>query len=520
MGVNAAIPLPTGTVTFLFTDIEGSTKLWERLPEAMKSALACHDLLMRRAITTNGGMVFKTVGDAFCAAFPTATEAVAAALDAQRFLQTEPWEGTGPIRVRMALHAGAAEIRDADYFGPPLNRTARLLAIAHSGQTLLSQAAYELARDALPEATSLRDLGTHRLKDLQRPEHVYQLLHPDLPVDFPPLNSLDIHSHNLPLQPTRFIGREQEMATVRELLAGTRLLTLVGTGGCGKTRLALQVAADQVEAYPDGVWLVELASLQDSTRVAQAVATVVGVREEPGRPLLQTLLEATRGKRLLLLLDNCEHLIEAAASLATELLRSCPHVHLLVTSREGLGIAGETVWRVPSLSVPVGPRAAIGESRAPDGITTGPAPGILTQYESVRLFIDRAVQARPEFTVTNDNAPAVAAICYHLDGIPLAIELAAAQARALSVEQIAARLDDRFRLLVGGNRACPGSRRCARRWTGATTCSPRKSGRCCAASRCSRAAAPWRRRNRSAAEMTCRATRSIPWQPGWRRNPW
>jgi predicted ATPase/class 3 adenylate cyclase len=431
--------LPTGTVTFLFTDIEGSTLLWEQHPEAMKAALARHDALLRRAIRACGGAVFKTMGDAFCAAFAEAAGAVKATLLAQFALRAEAAGAVGPLRVRMALHTGAAEERDGDYFGPTLNRAARLLAAAHGGQMLLSSATQEAVHADLPEGVSLRDLGLHRLRDLARPERIFQLVHPDLPAEFPPLRSLEAFAHNLPVQLTSFIGREREMAEVRRLLATTHLLTLTGAGGSGKTRLALQIAADLVEEYTDGVWLVELAALSSPALVPQAVAAVLGVREEPGRPLTQTLADCLRPKSLLLLLDNCEHLLSACAPLISSLLSACAKLRILATSREGLSIVGEQTYRVPSLSLP-----------DPNDL---PPLESLRECEGVRLFVDRAILGQPTFTITEANAAGVAQVCRRLDGIPLAIELAAARVRALSVEQIAARLDDRFRLLTGGSRA-------------------------------------------------------------------
>ncbi|HZP83094.1 MAG TPA: tetratricopeptide repeat protein [Chthonomonadaceae bacterium] len=430
--------LQDGARTFLFTDIEGSTRLWEQHPEAMRAALARHDALLRQAVEARGGQVFKTLGDAFCVVFEAAPDALNAALDAQRALHAEPWGETGPMRVRMALHTGTAERRDQDYFGPTLNRIARLLGAAHGGQTLLSSATEAVVRSALPVGVTLRDLGQHRLKDLQHPESIFQLLHPALPADFPPLRSLEAFSHNLPIQLTSFIGREKEMEQVRRLLSTTRLLTLTGAGGSGKTRLALQVAADVLDEYPDGVWLVELASLADPALVPQAVAAVFGLGEESGRPLLQTLTDYLRPKALLLALDNCEHLLPACAHLAEGLLRGCPYLRLLASSREGLGIAGETLFRVPTLSLP-----------DPDQAVTEAALG---QYEAVRLFVERALAVAPSFALSPANAPAVAQVCRRLDGIPLAIELAAARVRAIPVEQIEARLDDRFRLLTGGSR--------------------------------------------------------------------
>jgi predicted ATPase/class 3 adenylate cyclase len=432
--------LPTGTVTFLFTDIQGSTNLWEEHPDAMRLALARHDALLRKAVEDNEGVVFKTIGDAFCAAFATALEALRAALSAQQRFHAEVWPEPIILKVRMALHTGAAEARDNDYFGQPLNRVARLLSAGYGGQTLLSQVTYDLVRDTLPPLTSLQDLGEHRLKDLARSEHFFQLNHPDLPHEFPPLKSLDnlTMPNNLPQQVTSFIGREKEIAGVQEALAKSRLLTLTGTGGSGKSRLALQAAADLLENYPDGVWLVELAPLADPLLVAQTLANVLGVKEETGKPILTTLAEYLKVKKLLLLLDNCEHVLDAGARLADGLIRSCPTVQILATSREGLGIAGETTYRVPSLSLPDPKQTQTAES--------------LSQFEAVQLFIARALQTQPHFAVTNQNAPALASICHRLDGIPLAIELAAARARSLSVEDINSKLDQRFRLLTGGSR--------------------------------------------------------------------
>ncbi len=432
--------LPDGTVTFLFTDIEGSIRLWDEHPQAMRPALARHDALLRQAIEDNDGAVFKTVGDAFCAAFAIAPDALAAALAAQRALHAEPWPEVLSLRVRMALHTGAAELRDEDYFGPPLNRVARLLSAGHGAQALVSAAAQELIRDALPASCSLLSLGEHRLRDLSRPETVFQLLHPDLPAEFPPLKSLDNPQlpNNLPEQITSFIGREKDIQAVKSLLDKTRLLTLTGSGGCGKTRLALQVAADVLEDCPDGAWFVELASLADPALVPQTVAQALGVREEPGKPLMQILAAALKAKRLLLVLDNCEHLLAACAQLVDTLLRSCPGVRVLASSREGLGIAGETVYRIPSLSLP--------------DLKQRATPQSLSAYESVRLFVERAMAALPAFAVTNQSAPALAQLCVRLDGIPLAVELAAARVRSLSVEDINNRLGHRFRLLTGGSR--------------------------------------------------------------------
>ncbi len=431
---------PTGTVTFLFTDIEGSTKLWETHPSQMRTALARHDALMRQAFDRAGGYVFKTMGDAFCVAFAMAPDALSAATAAQVSLYSEPWPTETPIKVRMAMHTGAVESRDDDYFGHPLSRVARLLAVGHGDQVLMSQTTHELVRDLLPDGTDMRPMGQHRLKDLGRPESIYQLLHPTLPSEFPALRSLDNPElkHNLPQQITSFVGREKQIEDVLALLGKTRLLTLTGAGGGGKTRLSLQVAADRLNDSDDGVWLVELAPLSDPELVPQTVANVLGLKEEAGRSLVQTLVEYLRHKRLLLILDSCEHLLDASARIADTLIRHCPEVQILASSREGLGIAGELTYRVPTLSSPDPKRDKTAES--------------LSQFEAVRLFIERAQFHRPSFAVDNSNAPALASICFRLDGIPLAIELAAARVRSLSVEEIDHKLDYRFGLLTGGSR--------------------------------------------------------------------
>jgi len=346
--------LPTGIVTFLFTDIEGSTRLWESSPESMSPALQRHDALLRLAIETHDGVVFKTIGDAFCAAFTTARDALEAALAAQQTLDTETWSTQAPLRVRMALHAGTAEERNHDYFGRPVNRVARLLAIGHGGQVLLSQAAYELVRDHLPTDVSLENLKEHRLKDLSSPETVYQLHHPTLSARFAPLRSLDnpLFPNNLPQMLTGFVGRTQDIVAVKGRLEATRLLTLTGSGGCGKTRLALQIAADVLEQYPDGVWFVDLAPLTDVSLVLSAIAQELEVQETPGQSLSQTLKEFLQSRRTLIVLDNCEHLLDACARTAELVLRACPQVKILATSREALGVSGENTYRVPSLSLP------------------------------------------------------------------------------------------------------------------------------------------------------------------------
>src|SRR5215217_881535 len=440
---------PTGTVTFLFTDIEGSTKMWERERTTMSEALALHDRILRDAVEERGGYVFKTVGDAFCCAFPTTPDALEAALEAQRTLLSSEWQETGPLRVRMALHMGVAEERDGDYFGPPVNRVARLLSAAHGGQVLLSLPTHEMVRDQLPAGVSLRDLGEHHLKDLFRPERVFQLVSPDMPSEFPPLRTLDAYRNNLPLQPTPLVGREKEVAEVRDLLrqGETRLLTLNGPGGIGKTRLALQAAADLLDDFPDGTFFVPLATLTDAELLLPAVAETLGVRETGDQPLGETLKDYLRERHLLLLLDNFEQVLGAAPAV-TELLGAAPGLKVLVTSRTPLRLYGEKEYAVPPLSVP-------DVKHLPDLKT-------LSQYEAVRLFIERAKSAKVDFEVTDESAPAVAEICVRLDGLPLAIELAAARIKMLPPRAMLHRLGSRLKLLTGGARDLPERQRTLR----------------------------------------------------------
>ncbi len=442
--------LPTGTVTFLFTDIEGSTQLWEKYPAAMKTALARHDAILRQAVETNHGVLIKSTGDGMLAVFDAAASGLAATLAAQSALRAQDWDEIKPqaIRVRMGLHTGEAELRAGDYYGPAANRAARLMSVAHGGQILISHATAELVSDSLPEDAALLDLGEHRLKDLVRPERVFQLAHPALANEFPRLKALETFPNNLPIQLTSFIGRERELAEAKRLLLqpaagpgeagqGTHLLTLIGPGGTGKTRLSLQVAADLLPAFSDGVWFVELAPLVDPGLLPQTVASVFGLREQRGMSLAELLLNFVRAKQLLLILDNCEHLVAACARLADQFLRASPNLRIIDSSREALGISGETVLRVPSLSLP-GPAQVSLEA--------------LRLLEAVQLFVERATSANPKFKLTDKNAPAVAQLCRQLDGIPLALELAAARVTVFSAEQIAARLDDRFKLLTGGSR--------------------------------------------------------------------
>jgi predicted ATPase/class 3 adenylate cyclase len=433
---------PSGTVTFLFTDIEGSTKLWEQHPHLMQQALARHDALLHASIAAHGGAVVKSTGDGLLAVFARATDAIQAAIDAQRSLAAEAWGTIGALQVRMALHTGVAEKRDGDYFGPPLKRVARLLSAGHGGQILLSLATTELMHDHMPTDANLRDLGVHRLKDLSRPEQIFQLLAPDLSVDFPPLNTLNARRTSLPAQPTALLGREQEMAAVCALLRRpeVRLVTLTGPGGTGKTRLGLQVAAELADSYADGVYFVNLAPISAANLVTSAIAQTLGVTETGDQPLPERLQSYLRDKRLLLLLDNFEQIVDAAPPVA-ELLAACPNVKVLVTSRVPLHLRGEKEIPVQPLALPDLHQLPLAES--------------LTQYAAVELFIQRALDARPNFVVTNENAPAVAEICARLDGLPLVIELAAARIKLFTPEALLAQLSNRLTLLTGGARDLP-----------------------------------------------------------------
>jgi predicted ATPase/class 3 adenylate cyclase len=435
--------LPRGTVTFLFTAIEGSTQLWTHQPQQMGAAVARHETLLRVAITSAGGVVFKTAGDAVYAAFASALDAVSAAVAGQRALSAEAWGLSGPLRVRMALHSGAVEARGGDYFGLPLSRVARLLRAGHGGQILLSLASEELVREQLPPDVTLRDLGGHRLKDLSLPEQIFQLSATGLPADFPPLHSLSAHRTNLPVQPTALIGREREIADVVVLLrrADVRLVTLTGPGGTGKTRLGLQVAAELLDAFADGVWFVNLEPINDPEQVAATIAQVLGVREVGGQPLLDTLKRYLYEKRMLLMLDNFEQVVDAGL-LVAELLAATPDLNLLVTSRAVLRLSGEREYAVPPLALP-------DPKHVPQELDR------LIQYEAVRLFIERAQAVKIDFVVTNTNAATVAEICYQLDGLPLAIELAATRSKLFTPEALLTRLTKRLQVLTGGARDLP-----------------------------------------------------------------
>ena len=403
----------------------------------MTDAVPRHYAVLDEVITRCGGVrpQEQGEGDSVVAAFARASDAVRAAVDAQRALR----ESTPALRVRMAVHAGEAQMRDGhNYVGHAVIRCARLRSCARGGQILLSDVVVSLVADRLPDGAALVDLGVHRLRDLSRPERVWQLAHPDLPVEPGPLQSLDEFRHNLPSAPTPLVGRTGELAELRALVLDRRFVTITGAGGVGKTRLAQQVGADVVDQFGDGVWWVDLAPVIDPARVVSAVATAVGVAELPGVPARESLVRHLRFASVLLVVDNCEHLVGPVAELLHHLHDECPQLHIVTTSREPLGVAGETTWRTPSLSVP--PRRGDADVDHPGA------------YDAVQLFVDCARQARPNFALTKENASTVAQICARLDGIPLAIELAAARVRTLPVDRLAAELDQRFRVLTGGAR--------------------------------------------------------------------
>jgi predicted ATPase/class 3 adenylate cyclase len=428
--------LPSGTVTFLFTDVEGSTRLWEEHPDAMHDVMARHDEIVRGAIESHGGHVVKTTGDGFHAAFATARDAIDAALAAEQALTNEPPTQNVVVKVRMGVHTGEARVRDGDYYGSALNRAARLMAVGHGGQIVCSQATADLARDALAEGVVLVDLGEHRLRDLSRPERLFQVNAPGLSGTFAPLRSLDAFPSNLPAQLSSFVGRELDVADIAQVLREKRLVTLTGVGGVGKTRLALQVAAEVLPRFRDGAWLCELAAVRDPAGVVDAVANVFQVTARPGLGLDESLVAYLGDQELLMMLDNCEHVLRPVAALVRAIEAACPRVRVLATSREGLGVRGEQNLTVPSLDVP-------------DDLTDLEA---VTASEAVRLFVDRAQGAKANFVLDATNADGVAQVCRRLDGVPLAIELAAARITTMNPSELARRLDRRFRLLTGGDR--------------------------------------------------------------------
>jgi predicted ATPase/class 3 adenylate cyclase len=444
--------LPTGTVTFLFTDIEGSTRLLQSFGERWQSILGDHHRLLRHAIREAGGIDLRTEGDAFFAVFRSAPAAVAAATAAQRALAAHPWPPGATIRVRMGIHTGEAALGGDDYVGLDIHRAARIAATGHGGQVLVSSTTSDLTRATLPDGVGLRDLGEHRLKDLARLERIYQLTIDGLTVDFPPIRSLETPT-NLPAQRTSFVGRQHEVDRVKELLRGPGLLTLTGPGGSGKTRLALRAAGELLQAYLDGVFFVELAPIRDPLLIPSSIAALVGARAEGRRPVLDTLRHHVRDREMLLVLDNFEQVLEGA-SVVGDLLTVAPRLRILATSREPLHIAGEQELPVPPLEVPD---------------TRGHLdPEQVSRYEAAALFVQRAIAVDPGFRVTEANAASVAEICVRLDGLPLAIELAASRVKLLSTEAILERLEHRLELLTGGPVDVPARQRTLReaiRWS-------------------------------------------------------
>ncbi|HSE82120.1 MAG TPA: adenylate/guanylate cyclase domain-containing protein [Gaiellaceae bacterium] len=441
---------PPETPTFVFTDLESSTRLWERFPDEMRVAVERHDAILRDAVEGSDGQVVKLTGDGLMAVFPAASDGLRACLEAQRALQAEAWGMTGPLRVRMGLHAGEAQPRAGDFYGPSVNRAARIMAAAHGSQVLLSGLVAEQAGQRLPAGARLRDLGEHRLKDLFQPEHIFQLVHPGLASDFPPLATLSRRPNNLPTQTSEFLGREAQLSVVRDLLdtAGVRLLTLTGPGGIGKTRLGLQAGADEIERFEDGVFFVDLSASRDPEAAFEAIVRAVGFTGTGDEGPFEVLTERLPGKQMLLLLDNFEQVMEAAEGVA-ELLQRCPELKVLVTSREALRVRGEHLLAVPPLSVPT----IAGTQVSAEAVAAS---------EAVRLFLERACEARPSFVLTDENAPAVSEITARLDGLPLAIELAAARLRLFSPDELRERLRSRLEVLGRGPRDLPARQRTLR----------------------------------------------------------
>jgi predicted ATPase/class 3 adenylate cyclase len=450
------IAKPVGTVTFLFTDIEGSTRLAQDLPgDRWAAILARHRELIRAAIAAVDGHEDKTEGDGFVAVFQRPSVAVAAAVDAQRRLAAEPWPDGASIRVRMGLHTGDGALDvDGEYVGADVHRAARVAGAGHGGQILLSETTSALVTDELPEGVRIQGLGEHRLKDL-RPERICQLVIDGLQVEFPPIRSLDRQPNNLPTQLTSFIGRQAELAEATRLLARTRLLTLTGPGGTGKTRLSLQLAADVAHEFGDGVWFVALEPVRDPGLVASRIASVLGLVETATRSSRDLVVEWLGSRKALLVLDNFEQVIDGAP-LVADLLRSCERLAVIATSRAPLHVSGEQEYPVPGLPVPrdILALSELQKLNLPEAERDLAAAGI-SQFEAVRLFIARAVAVRPDFTVTNENAPAVAGICARLHGMPLAIELAAARVKLLAPDAILQRLERQLGVLAAGSRDLP-----------------------------------------------------------------
>ena len=437
----AVVPIPTGTVTFLFSDIEASTRRWDADLAAMSQAVARHDALARNVIAARHGHIFKTLGDGFCCAFSSPIDAVMAGLELQRVLAAEDFSAVDGLAVRVALHTGMAEERDGDFFGPTVNRVARLLSTAHGEQVIVSGVTHDLACRPVESWGTFKDLGIHRLKDLTRPERIYQLVARGLRSDFPPLRSLTALPNNLPVHLTSFFGREREVAEIARSLGRKRLVTLVGSGGVGKTRASLQVAANLLDGSGDGVWFIELAPLESGAYLPATVAQSLSLGPLPDGDPLEHLVRMLKAKRMLLIFDNCEHIIDSAATVVAALLRGCPQIKVLASSRQALGISGEETFRLPSLEVPE------------QGIAAGrPVARDAIRCSAVALFVDRAHAVDKRFALTDDNAEVVSDVCRRLDGIALAIELAAARVKVLTPRQLRERLDERFGVLTGGSR--------------------------------------------------------------------
>lgn len=423
---------PSGTVSFLFTDVVGSTRLWEIDRDGMAASLAEHDRILEDSIKEQEGFVFSTAGDSFAAAFHTPGAALAAAMRAQLGLFSETWPGP-PIRVRIGVHTGTSYERAGDYFGPDVNRAARIMAAANAGQVLVSGATAQLVGAAIAAPMTMIDRGVHSLQDLERPEHLFELLHPDLPQVSDPLRTALVERVHLPARLTSFVGRRAELDAVNGLVGSSRLVTLTGVGGAGKTRLAMEVASDLGDLFPDGIWMAGLADISDPALVVNEIAEVWSLRPGDGMGLIQVIKAFLAGRKLLMILDNCEHVLEAAAGLAGDLLEANPGLSILATSRETLGVPGETVYRVPSMGLPS-------------------AGSDLASSESVRLFVDRAALVLPGFDPTPDELDSIARICRRLDGIPLGIELAAARVRTLTIVDLATHLDQSFRVLTAASK--------------------------------------------------------------------
>ncbi len=426
--------LPTGTVSFLFTDVEGSTRLLHQLGERYSNALETHSRIIESRVGAADGVVVNTEGDAFFCAFSNAADAVGAAVGIQRDFADYAWPPDGQFRVRMGIHTGDGTLGGRDYVGVDVHRAARISAAGYGGQILVSAETFALTERRLPGGVAMRDLGEHHLKDLPRAEHVFQVVVSELPSDFPALKSDSRRSHNLSATLNTFVGRSDELVAISERLGASRLITLVGPGGTGKTRLAVEVGFNVLDILTDGVWMVELASVSESGGVQRSLAAALRLREQLDIALVDTISDHLAQKSALVILDNCEHLLSACAELADHLLRLCPEVRMLATSRQALGVSGERVHQVAGLTVPTAEMS--GEE--------------LMASEAVELLVDRVTERKRDFLLTVENSEAVAQICRRLDGIPLAIELAAARVNVLGVEQIAGRLDDRFRLLTGG----------------------------------------------------------------------